>query len=98
MEHALDTFVGLADFSLTGSRVMVSSTSCVPSWLLADTKTDVGWGKQDTFATQVNLHLEKTSFFSVSTHGTNDYTFLQYVNVRLVAVYQQVGRQSVCCG
>jgi len=43
----------------------------------------------DPFNTQTNIHLEKTSFFSVSTHGTNDYTFLQYVNLRLVAVYQQ---------
>mmetsp|Transcript_47566 Transcript_47566/g.97251 ORF Transcript_47566/g.97251 Transcript_47566/m.97251 type:complete len:1470 (+) Transcript_47566:139-4548(+) len=42
----------------------------------------------DAFATQVNLHFEKTSFFSVSSHGTNDYTFLQYVNMRLVSVYQ----------
>jgi hypothetical protein len=43
----------------------------------------------DTFATQTAIHLEKTSFFSVSTHGTNDYTFLEYVNMRLVAVYEE---------
>eukprot|EP00961_Rhodomonas_salina_P118128 1589889-Rhodomonas_salina.1 len=75
----------------------------------------------DPFATQTNLHLEKTSFFSVlahdalchprcscditlmpacsphdlrpavsseqvSTHSVNEYTFLQYVNMRLVSV------------
>lgn len=38
----------------------------------------------DSMATQVNIHLEKTNFFSVSTHGTNDYTFLEYVNMRLI--------------
>jgi len=42
----------------------------------------------DAMATQVNLHLEKTSFFSVSTHGTNAYTFLEYVNMRLVTIYK----------
>jgi len=42
----------------------------------------------DTFATQVNIHLEKTSFFTVSTHGVNDYTFLEYVNMRLVTIYK----------
>jgi len=40
----------------------------------------------DTFAIQTNIHLEKTSFFTVSTHGTNDYTFLEYVNMRLVQI------------
>eukprot|EP00961_Rhodomonas_salina_P231517 3127284-Rhodomonas_salina.1 len=43
----------------------------------------------DTMATQAAIHLEKTSFFSVSTHGVNDYTFLEYVNMRLVTVYKQ---------
>eukprot|EP00961_Rhodomonas_salina_P182818 2468288-Rhodomonas_salina.1 len=43
----------------------------------------------DPFATQANIHLEKTSFFSVSTHGVNDYTFLEYINLRLVAVYDE---------
>jgi len=43
----------------------------------------------DPFATQVNLHLERTQFFSVSTHGVNEYTFLSYVNMRLVAVYNE---------
>eukprot|EP00286_Rhodomonas_abbreviata_P027165 CAMPEP_0181304788 /NCGR_PEP_ID=MMETSP1101-20121128/9353_1 /TAXON_ID=46948 /ORGANISM="Rhodomonas abbreviata, Strain Caron Lab Isolate" /LENGTH=1307 /DNA_ID=CAMNT_0023410601 /DNA_START=14 /DNA_END=3937 /DNA_ORIENTATION=- len=43
----------------------------------------------DTMATQTALHMEKTSFFSVSTHGTNDYTFLEYVNLRLVSVLDQ---------
>jgi len=43
----------------------------------------------DSFATQVALHFEKTSFFTVASHGSNDYTFLQYVNLRLVAVYNQ---------
>jgi len=40
----------------------------------------------DAFATQANVHLEKTSYFSVSTHGVNDYTFIQYINLRLVEV------------
>jgi len=43
----------------------------------------------DSAAYQVAIHLEKTSFFSVSTHGTNDYTLLQYVNLRLVAIYDE---------
>jgi len=43
----------------------------------------------DAFATQVAIHLEKTNFFSVSTHGTNDYTFLEYVNMRLISIYTQ---------
>jgi len=65
VEHTVDTFVGLANFGMTGAKVL------------------------DTSAVQVNIHLEKTSYFSVSTHGVNDYTFLQYVNMRLVAVYNQ---------
>eukprot|EP00286_Rhodomonas_abbreviata_P019716 CAMPEP_0181309238 /NCGR_PEP_ID=MMETSP1101-20121128/11908_1 /TAXON_ID=46948 /ORGANISM="Rhodomonas abbreviata, Strain Caron Lab Isolate" /LENGTH=1439 /DNA_ID=CAMNT_0023415711 /DNA_START=17 /DNA_END=4336 /DNA_ORIENTATION=+ len=63
VEHTVDTFIGLAEFSPTGTYVI------------------------DPFVRQVNLHLEKTSFFTVSSHGTNDYTFLQYVNMRLVAIY-----------
>lgn len=43
----------------------------------------------DMFAMQVLIHLEKTSFFSVATHGENQYTFLEYVNVRLIAVYNE---------
>jgi len=43
----------------------------------------------DTFATQTNIHLEKTSFFSVSTHGVNEYTFLEYVNMRLVQILDE---------
>jgi hypothetical protein len=43
----------------------------------------------DTFSVQTALHLEKTSFFTVSTHGTNEYTFLEYVNMRLVEILQQ---------
>jgi len=43
----------------------------------------------DTFATQTNIHLEKTNFFSVSTHGVNEYTFLEYVNMRLVQVLKE---------
>eukprot|EP00961_Rhodomonas_salina_P044811 601704-Rhodomonas_salina.1 len=43
----------------------------------------------DTFATQAALHLEKTNFFSVSTHGVNEYTFLRYINLRLVEVLVQ---------
>eukprot|EP00961_Rhodomonas_salina_P217850 2943917-Rhodomonas_salina.1 len=38
---------------------------------------------------QVNIHLEKTNFFSVSTEGENAYTFLEYVNMRLVTVYKE---------
>eukprot|EP00961_Rhodomonas_salina_P234735 3172599-Rhodomonas_salina.1 len=41
----------------------------------------------DALASQSALHLEKTSFFSVSTHGVNDYTFLEYINLRLVTIY-----------
>mmetsp|Transcript_15046 Transcript_15046/g.30313 ORF Transcript_15046/g.30313 Transcript_15046/m.30313 type:complete len:1145 (+) Transcript_15046:57-3491(+) len=43
----------------------------------------------DPFSTQVAIHLEKTSFFTVSTQGTNDYTFLEYVNLRLVTIYKE---------
>merc|ERR1711966_93944 len=43
----------------------------------------------ESLATQQAIHLEKTNFFSVSTHGTNDYTFLEYVNLRLVAIYDE---------
>eukprot|EP00286_Rhodomonas_abbreviata_P019523 CAMPEP_0181303338 /NCGR_PEP_ID=MMETSP1101-20121128/8501_1 /TAXON_ID=46948 /ORGANISM="Rhodomonas abbreviata, Strain Caron Lab Isolate" /LENGTH=1216 /DNA_ID=CAMNT_0023408897 /DNA_START=61 /DNA_END=3711 /DNA_ORIENTATION=- len=43
----------------------------------------------DTAVYQTNIHLEKTSFFSVSTHGSNDYTFLQYINLRLVSIYEE---------
>jgi len=43
----------------------------------------------DSAAMQVNLHLEKTNFFSVSTEGVNAYTFLEYVNMRLVTVYKE---------
>jgi len=43
----------------------------------------------DAMATQAAIHVEKTNFFSVSTHGTNDYTFLEYVNLRLVAIYKE---------
>mmetsp|Transcript_28804 Transcript_28804/g.68867 ORF Transcript_28804/g.68867 Transcript_28804/m.68867 type:complete len:1587 (+) Transcript_28804:96-4856(+) len=40
----------------------------------------------DSAAMQVNIHLEKTDYFAVSSHGVNDYTFLDYVNMRLVEV------------
>jgi hypothetical protein len=43
----------------------------------------------ESLATQQAIHLEKTNFFTVSTHGTNDYTFLEYVNLRLVAIYDE---------
>lgn len=43
----------------------------------------------DTFVTQAAIHLEKTNFFTVSTHGVNAYTFVEFVNLRLVAVYSQ---------
>jgi len=65
VEHTVDTFIGLVNFSPTGSKVL------------------------DAGAMQVAIHLEKTSFFSVSTHGTNDYTFLQYVNLRLVSILEE---------
>jgi len=48
----------------------------------------------DSLATQTAIHVEKTSFFSVSTHGVNQYTFLEYVNLRLVAVYEEDGDLS----
>jgi hypothetical protein len=41
------------------------------------------------FTKQVDIYLEKTNFFTVSTHGTNDYTFLEYVNLRLVEILEQ---------
>lgn len=43
----------------------------------------------DMFTKQVEIHLEKTDFFAVSTHGENAYTFLEYINLRLVQVYDQ---------
>jgi len=43
----------------------------------------------DMMGTQVAIHLEKTDFFSVSSHGSNDYTWLRYVNLRLVQVFDQ---------
>eukprot|EP00286_Rhodomonas_abbreviata_P001204 CAMPEP_0181288058 /NCGR_PEP_ID=MMETSP1101-20121128/124_1 /TAXON_ID=46948 /ORGANISM="Rhodomonas abbreviata, Strain Caron Lab Isolate" /LENGTH=96 /DNA_ID=CAMNT_0023392143 /DNA_START=18 /DNA_END=304 /DNA_ORIENTATION=+ len=45
-------------------------------------------------ASQAAIHLEKTNFFSVSTHGTNEYTFLEYVNLRLVQVYVEDPTQA----
>jgi len=38
---------------------------------------------------QVNIIVEKTDFFTVATHGVNDYTFLRYTNMRLVETYLQ---------
>eukprot|EP00961_Rhodomonas_salina_P195075 2633713-Rhodomonas_salina.3 len=55
---------------------------------LANFRT-TGLAVLDTFATQTNIHLEKTSFFSVSTHGVNEYTFLEYVNMRLVMILDE---------
>eukprot|EP00286_Rhodomonas_abbreviata_P024878 CAMPEP_0181303972 /NCGR_PEP_ID=MMETSP1101-20121128/8872_1 /TAXON_ID=46948 /ORGANISM="Rhodomonas abbreviata, Strain Caron Lab Isolate" /LENGTH=1212 /DNA_ID=CAMNT_0023409639 /DNA_START=371 /DNA_END=4009 /DNA_ORIENTATION=- len=43
----------------------------------------------DSATKQVAIHVEKTDYFSVSSHGTNDYTFLRYLNMRLVEVLQQ---------
>eukprot|EP00287_Rhodomonas_sp_CCMP768_P025242 CAMPEP_0202852928 /NCGR_PEP_ID=MMETSP1389-20130828/90220_1 /ASSEMBLY_ACC=CAM_ASM_000865 /TAXON_ID=302021 /ORGANISM="Rhodomonas sp., Strain CCMP768" /LENGTH=604 /DNA_ID=CAMNT_0049531463 /DNA_START=38 /DNA_END=1850 /DNA_ORIENTATION=- len=43
----------------------------------------------DPFSTQVAIHLEKTSFFHGLDEGTNDYTFLEYVNLRLVTIYKE---------
>jgi hypothetical protein len=42
----------------------------------------------DSMAAQTNIHVEKTSFFTASVQGENAYTFLSYVNLRLVTVYQ----------
>jgi len=55
---------------------------------LANFKPTSSW-LIDMAASSVAIHLEKTNFFSVSTHGTNDYTFLEYVNLRLVTVYKE---------
>eukprot|EP00961_Rhodomonas_salina_P262600 3548615-Rhodomonas_salina.1 len=35
---------------------------------------------------QVDIHVEKTDYFQITTHGVNEYTYLQYINVRLVEV------------
>eukprot|EP00286_Rhodomonas_abbreviata_P022713 CAMPEP_0181307398 /NCGR_PEP_ID=MMETSP1101-20121128/10856_1 /TAXON_ID=46948 /ORGANISM="Rhodomonas abbreviata, Strain Caron Lab Isolate" /LENGTH=1245 /DNA_ID=CAMNT_0023413607 /DNA_START=113 /DNA_END=3850 /DNA_ORIENTATION=+ len=43
----------------------------------------------DSFTKQTAIHLEKTNFFTVATHGTNDYTFLTYANLRLVEVLNE---------
>eukprot|EP00961_Rhodomonas_salina_P165464 2229290-Rhodomonas_salina.3 len=42
----------------------------------------------DMSATQIAIHLEKTNYFTVATHGSNEYTFLQYVNLRLIEIYK----------
>jgi len=41
----------------------------------------------DSASKQWPMTLSKTNYFSVSSHGQNDYTFLSYVNMRLVEVY-----------
>jgi len=43
----------------------------------------------DMAASQIDIHVEKTDFFTVSTHGENAYTFLRYINLRLIQVYDQ---------
>mmetsp|Transcript_3764 Transcript_3764/g.5560 ORF Transcript_3764/g.5560 Transcript_3764/m.5560 type:complete len:186 (+) Transcript_3764:2653-3210(+) len=44
----------------------------------------------DSLASQTAIHVEKTGFFSVSTtHGINNYTFLESVKMRLVSVYTE---------
>jgi len=40
----------------------------------------------NTFMTQIGIHVEKTDFFSVSSYGDQEYSFLQYINIRLVEV------------
>jgi hypothetical protein len=65
VEYTVRTFVGMAEFKPTQTKVI------------------------DMFTKQVDIYLEKTNFFTVSTHGTNDYTFLDYVNLRLVEVLLQ---------
>ena len=48
-----------------------------------------GNGILDSLATQTNLHFEKTDMFTVSTHGQNDYSYLNYVNLRLIEVLDE---------
>jgi len=43
----------------------------------------------DSFAKQINIHLEKTDLMTVATHGTNDYTFIEYINLRLIEVLNE---------
>mmetsp|Transcript_8825 Transcript_8825/g.14171 ORF Transcript_8825/g.14171 Transcript_8825/m.14171 type:complete len:1413 (-) Transcript_8825:110-4348(-) len=38
-------------------------------------------------AAQRPITMTKTDFFFVATHGENDYTFLSYVNLRLIEIY-----------
>jgi len=49
-------------------------------------------GLLDAMASQTAIHLEKTDFFTVtSVHGTNDYSFVFYVNLRLIEVLKEDG-------
>ena len=50
----------------------------------------------ESLASQQTIHLKKTNFFSTSTHGTNDYTFLEYVKLCLVAIYKEDCSTSFC--
>jgi hypothetical protein len=43
----------------------------------------------DVATKQIKVTLDKTNFFTVSTVAENDYTFLAYVNLRLVEVYNE---------
>jgi len=43
----------------------------------------------DSFTKQTNIHLEKTDIMTASTHGENDYTFLRYINLRLIEVLNE---------
>lgn len=63
MSYTIDTFIGLASFSSTGTRVMDSSIE------------------------QINIKLMKTNYLTISSVGTNDITFLRYINARIHEVY-----------
>eukprot|EP00286_Rhodomonas_abbreviata_P011166 CAMPEP_0181331448 /NCGR_PEP_ID=MMETSP1101-20121128/24503_1 /TAXON_ID=46948 /ORGANISM="Rhodomonas abbreviata, Strain Caron Lab Isolate" /LENGTH=1819 /DNA_ID=CAMNT_0023440901 /DNA_START=147 /DNA_END=5606 /DNA_ORIENTATION=+ len=67
VEHSIETFIGLAEFSPTDTYVL------------------------DSFAKQVILHLERNDFFVVAVHGTDQQTFLESINVRLIEVVDQLG-------
>jgi len=92
-----DPFFGQFDFEIKLDEVELRSKAgklkgtvnvehTVDTYLGLANFRPTGGAVLDTFATQTALHMEKTSFFTVSTHGTNEYTFLEYVNMRLVSI------------
>jgi hypothetical protein len=101
----MDTYVGRYEITVQLDEVELRSLAGMLTGTVGveyTVDTFLGWshfkavGTQDapssileSLATQQAIHLEKTNFFSVSTHGTNDYTFLEYVNLRLVAIYEE---------